>query len=160
MRAVQRGIHLVEALVSLVVVAAGVLATLASFASAHRTSLAVHESALITHSAHEFAERMRANRAGVQAGAYDYLHHGTTATACTTGCTPAATALTDYVNWRESLRGSIAEGVAVVCRDSTPDDGLPESAQCDGTGNRFAVKIWWDGDRSGTLKRFVLPVVP
>lgn len=156
----QRGVHLIEALVSLLAMSVGALALLGGFSSVQRAALGVHESTSLNHHAHEFAERMRANRAGVEAGAYDYLDDSDTGSVCTSGCSPAAQALSDYLSWRGSVRTSLSEAIGVVCRDSTPEDGVPASPACDSVGQQFAVKIWWDGDRTGTMKRYVLAVRP
>jgi hypothetical protein len=47
--------------------------------------------------------------------------------------------------------------------DSTPQDGTgTASPACDNTGNLFAIKLWWDGDRDAatTDQRFTTSFQP
>jgi type IV pilus assembly protein PilV len=96
---------------------------------------------------------MRANVLSARLGLYD---PGTAAksTACksTTGCTPQDLAKHDLAEWNAAIATYLPMGQGFVCLDSTPDDGASAaSPDCDGSGTQFAIKIWWDDDRDGTI---------
>nr|MCH9698519.1 hypothetical protein [Gammaproteobacteria bacterium] len=43
-------------------------------------------------------------------------------------------------------------GTGMVCIDSTPTrNDTPSAPECDGSGDVYAVKVWWDRDGSGTI---------
>ena len=46
---------------------------------------------------------------------------------------------------------ALAAGIAIVCHDSTPDDGTPGSPDCDGLGDAFTVKIFWSEKGTQTM---------
>lgn len=49
-------------------------------------------------------------------------------------------------------------GQGFVCIDSTPYDGSnAASPACDGVGNQFSVKVWWDDNFDGEIS--VTPTV-
>lgn len=103
--------------------------------------------------AYDLADRMRANVLSAQLGLYD-PSTAAASTACktTTGCTPQDMAKHDLAEWNAAIATYLPMGQGFVCIDSTPDDGASAaSPACDGSGTQFAVKIWWDENRDGTL---------
>ena len=98
----------------------------------------------------DMVERMRANKIAVEAGGYDDIN-GSATTACFTpaGCTPMQMAAQDVLDWTAQVSTYLPEPGAIVCIDSTGDDGEPGSEDCDGNGRIYAIKIWWDEDRDG-----------
>ena len=77
------------------------------------------------------------------------------------GCTAAQMAANDVAQWETSVAAALPLGAATVCLDSTPVDGTSAAPACDSSGLVYAVKIWWDDDRDGTLnQRFVMTFQP
>jgi len=66
-------------------------------------------------------------------------------------------------SWYPSVGASLPSANAVVCVDSTPNDGTPAAPACDNVVNAttpiFAIKIWWierkDATNPGQLHRYV-----
>lgn len=159
----QRGFTLIEVMIAVLVLSIGLL----GLAGLQVTALRNNQTAFLRTQAAilsgDIIERMRANQAGVTAGAYDQAT-GAAKAACktTSGCGAADMAANDVYEWRQLVRqylptpNSTSLGEAIVCIDSTPGDGTGvANPQCDGatTGGAtiYAVKIWWDNDRSGNL---------
>ena len=55
--------------------------------------------------------------------------------------------------WRGEIEQSLPLGEGGVCIDSTPQDGSADAMACDGAGEVWAIKIWWDDDRDGIVER-------
>lgn len=150
----QAGSTLFEVMVSIFVISLGFL----GFAQLQINGLAMANSGLLRSSAvylsYEMSDRMRANLPAVSAGSYNALTSPVGDPGCVaTGCTPAQIAQNDYFEWTAEAATLLPQGEAVVCLDSTPDDGAPGAPACDGGGNAFAVKVWWT--EKGTQSRFV-----
>ena len=62
-------------------------------------------------------------------------------------CTPQQQADYDYKNWQIELEDQIRHSAAVVCNDTSPDDGDRNHHQCDGAGP-IVIKIFWGGPAS------------
>jgi type IV pilus assembly protein PilV len=171
----QNGFTLLEVLISLLVVSFGMLGvaglqlvTLKSNSSSQYRSLAVHY-------AQEIGERMRANDAALKTGvlrtaftAYNSPANAKThasltsfTAACkTTGCTPAQQALNDLAEWQQGIAASFPNGIGIVCIDSgsingpnglageAAYDGTVFTANCDGLGETYVVKIAWLDNRT------------
>jgi type IV pilus assembly protein PilV len=156
----RRGFGLVEALASVLLLSLCALA----YASLQMRGLAANTSAMWRSKAavlgYEMADRMRANRAGVQAGAYDNFAAAVAAPGCgsVSSCTPAQMAALDYTQWSASIGAALPGGTGVVCLDATPDDGTAASPACDGAGSTFAVKLFWT--EHGVASRLVVAVRP
>jgi type IV pilus assembly protein PilV len=140
-----RGIALFEALVAVLLLSLSALA----YAALQMRGLSTNSSALWRSKAvqltQEMADRMRANRQGVGAGAYNSLLSPGTAPSCgsSSACTPAQTAALDYSLWSTAVAGALPGGTAVVCLDASPDDGTASAPACDGTAGTFAIKVFW-----------------
>ena len=151
----QSGFTLLEVLVTAIILAIGLLglAGLQVFGLKNNQSAYMRSQATLL--AYDIADRMRANPVGFRDGAYN----NPTATeesncVSTTGCSSAEMAEHDMFEWTSTLSDQLPGGVGIACIDSTPDDGIPGTPDCDNTGNTYAIKVWWDDDRSGNLKRF------
>jgi len=59
-------------------------------------------------------------------------------------CSPPQQADYDYSNWQIELAEQIRNSTAVVCKDSSPEDGDRNHYQCDGDGS-IVIKIFWGG---------------
>ena len=155
----QLGYGLVESMVSIFVVSIGFL----GFAGLQVNGLALANDSLLRSKAiylsYQMTDRVRANLPAVQAGSYNALTGTTSSPGCiTTNCTAVQVAQNDFYEWTTEVAAVLPSGAAVICLDSTPDDGVPADAQCDGTGNIFTIKLWWS--EKGTQHRFVTTFRP
>jgi type IV pilus assembly protein PilV len=72
----------------------------------------------------------------------------------------------DTALWQEAAGNLLPDGDAVVCIDSTPDDGTRNSDgtthECDASGAVYVAKIWWDHDRDAATdhQRLSVPFMP
>lgn len=108
---------------------------------------------------YQMADRVRANLPGAQAGSYDDFEAAVSNPGCiTTSCTAAQLAQNDFYEWSAEVASLLPSGVGVICLDSTPDDGTPTDAACDGAGSVLSIKLWWS--EKGTLHRFVTTLRP
>lgn len=158
----QQGASLIEVLVSMTILAVGILginamqtATLKSNQNSYMRTQAVYL-------AQDIVERMRSNGQGVAAGNYNNPAPVLTA-ACQTaaGCTAAQMAAHDVAQWQAAVAAALPSGAGVVCLDASPDDGTPAAPACSNTGTLYTVKIWWDDNRDGTVsERYVMPFQP
>lgn len=160
-RARQGGFTLIEALISILVVAIAALAMgglqLVSLRSTGGSLLRT----IATQQAYDIADRARANLPAYRSGAY--VGSGASHAACfSSGCTPEQQAEMDLYLWNQANASLLPGGQGVVCIDSTPNDGTPSTPACDNaSGANLAIKIWWDDDRSGSpTQRFVQSVRP
>lgn len=151
------GFTLIEVLIAVVILALGLL----GLAGLQSTSLRNNQSAYFrsqaTLLAYDIADRVRANSVG------DYNNQGETNNDCVANtCTPAQMAGYDLKQWNSQLSSQLPSGEGVVCKDKTPGDGNSKSAHnCDGIGDAYAVKIWWDDDHDGAAtQRFVMSFQP
>jgi type IV pilus assembly protein PilV len=158
----QDGVTLLEILVAILIISFGLLGTAGLQAVGLRASVSANQRTASTLLAYDAADRMRANMVGVAAGNY----HNYTATQNTNclalaGCTPAQMAQHDMYEWNVAIAAALPQGVGIVCRDSSADDGSDASsltaARCDGLGNQYVVKIWWLEDRSTTFTSTTCP---
>lgn len=158
----QAGVTLIEVLISLLILAIGLL----GMAGLQTVSLRSTQSAYLRTQASiastDIVERVRANLQGIEASSYDNID-GEATVACNTaaGCNFLELAANDIEEWSVALAADFPTGSGMVCADSSPEDGTPALPACDGVGVLYAVKIWWDEDRDGASeKRFSLSFQP
>ena len=160
-RALQRasaGFTLLEVLISIVVVAFGLLglAGLQVFALKNNQSATLRVTA--TNLTTDIVDRMKTNYLGVINDEYNKpattSYTTTEATCATTGCLPAALARNDLREWQQRVAASLPGGVGIVCLDKNPNDNsLPTATDCDNDGaTSYVVKIWWYDDRTQANK--------
>lgn len=151
----QSGFTMLEVLISMVIIAFGLLgvAGLQAFALKNNQSAAQRNAAVLL--AQDLADRVRANPAGALDGFYhqpDIGNYGGPVSACdaSASCTTAQMAAKDLFEWQQRVRSTLPLGAGIVCIDSTPHDGVNQGGPaCDGTGGtNFVVKIWWSDDRT------------
>src|SRR5262245_37855713 len=150
------GFTLLEVLITIVVVAFGLLglAGLQVFALKNNQSAAMR--VIATSLANDMIDRMKGNFGGVVAGGYNRpstADYGTAVASCNQagGCSSAELAQNDLKEWRDRVVASLPGGDGIICIDSTPADSAPTPASpgCDNTGvASYVVKIWWVDDRS------------
>lgn len=110
----------------------------------------------------DMVERMRSNKTGVQAGNYNDPAPVLNSDCLTApGCTAAQMAAHDVAEWEASVASALPTAVATVCLDSDPSDGEAGAPACDSSGAVYAIKIWWDDNRDGTVdQKYVMSFQP
>jgi type IV pilus assembly protein PilV len=153
-----RGFALVEALVTVLVFAIGMLGVIGlqtlSLASNSLSTFRNEANVL----ASDMTERMRANRGqalGVVGIGYDNpapadnscrAVYAGSVKATPVACTPAQLAADDLFDWQAQVAQVLPGGQGIVCIDSTPDDGSSAAPACDGiaSSRAYAVKVFWN----------------
>jgi type IV pilus assembly protein PilV len=158
----QSGSSLIEVLVSMTILAVGILGIGAMQTSTLKSNQNSYMRTQAVFHANDIVERMRSNAAGVEAGDYDDPDPVVTAACLTTsGCSAAQMAANDVAQWETSVAAALPMGAATVCLDSSPVDGTAVAPACDSSGDDYVVKIFWDDDRDGTLnQRFIMTFQP
>ena len=153
------GFTLIEVLVSIVLVALGLIGlaglqarTLAEAANSGHRSLATQQAA-------NLSDAIRANREAFNSGGFDITAPAspTVASGClgAAGCTAAQMAAATLRMWNNDNARVLPGGIGTVCIDATPHDGTPTAFACDGVaGAPYVIKVWWDEDRTGTTATF------
>ncbi|KAG1682878.1 hypothetical protein GQR58_010672 [Nymphon striatum] len=113
--------------------------------------------------AHDILERIRANPEGQQAGIY-HLPSAIKHSSCysESGCGVEEMSENDMYEWAGNPVGdnsnSVARllpgGSAIICIDSTPNDGEASAPACDGSGSVYAAKVWWNHQGDETYRVF------
>lgn len=148
------GATLIEVLVAMLILAGGILGMNALQTSSLKSNQNSYMRVLANTYSLDIVERMRSNEQATQADVYDDPTPSLTASCLTqAGCSASQMAAHDVAEWEALVAANLPLGAGVVCLDSTPNDGTPASPACDGAGSTYAVKIWWDDDRSGTAGR-------
>lgn len=158
----QSGATLIEVLISLLILAIGLLGMTGLQTVSLRNTQSAYLRTQASIASNDIIERIRANLQGVEANSYD-ANAGAVTAACNTitGCSAGELAANDIAEWKAALAADLPSGVGTVCTDSSPEDGTPGVPACDGIGDLYAVKIWWDEDRDGAAeKRFSLSFRP
>jgi type IV pilus assembly protein PilV len=149
----QRGVSLIEVLVSTLILAIGLVgvAGLQAFALKNNQSAQMRSQASAL--AYDLADRMRGNVAAANAGMYDPATASAQSSCHTSsGCAMGEMAQDEMRRWIDDVEDTLPMGEGWVCIDSTPNDGADTAnPQCDGNGTRFTVKLWWDDDRDGEI---------
>ena len=156
------GYALLEALVAVIVASVGFIGAARMQTLGMTLSNSAQSRQKATLLAYQMTDRIRANRLGVDFGAYSVdpasdLTAGD-ATCLATGCSPTQLAVADMSQWAAEVAATLPSGVGKVCIDSTPEDGAANLPACDAVGNIIAVKIWWTDNVAAT--RFVTMVRP
>jgi len=155
-----RGFTLLEVLVSLLVLSIGLIGVAGLQLLGVSNSRDAYFRTQAVMLSYDISDRMRANQDAVDSATYSG-HAGTLNSSCrsTTGCTSAQMAGDDVALWKQAL-ASLPGGEGVVCIDSSFDDGTGEgSPACDGSGNQYVVKVWWDDDRDASTAKVRLVTV-
>ena len=154
----QSGFTMLEVLISMVIIAFGLLGVAGLQAFALKNNQSAHFRSVATMLASDIADRMRANPNGaVFDGAYNkpdlssYPTQGVTNCGNTSGCTSTQLAENDLYEWQLRVKSALPGGEGIICVDSTPNDGVTATSagHCDNAGvTNYVVKIWWQDDRT------------
>ncbi len=149
-----RGSSMIEVLVSMLILAGGILGMNALQTSSLKSNQNSYMRVLANTYALDMVERVRANSTGARLGSYNNPTPILNSNCLnTTGCSAAQMAAHDVSEWETLVSSNLPLGSGVICLDASPDDGTPASPACDGSGSTYAVKIWWDANRTGAANR-------
>jgi type IV pilus assembly protein PilV len=175
LRARQRGFTMVEALVTVLIFAIGLLGVIGLQTLALSSTSISNQRNDATVLALDMADRMRANLGAVRNGAGNGYDVATAAlnncrstyaggSTAPVVCTSDQLAADDLYDWLAQIQQTLPSGNGVVCIDSTPNDGVPAAPACDGAGRSYAIKVWWTQHAtqnvSATVMRFAMVVRP
>jgi type IV pilus assembly protein PilV len=133
----QRGDTMIEVLVTVIIIAVGVLGAAALQVTTLKNLSSSHSASAAAIVAEDFSERMLANPIATLAD--NYIHTtapGVYPDCVTNACTPAQLATFDMGTWWAELAGVLPAGRGQVTRNA-------------GT-NTFVLTVRWDEDRSGS----------
>lgn len=158
------GFSLVEVLVSILVLAVGLMGAAVMQLTAARTTdqSNFHNNAVVL--ATQIADEMRANSTEMRNASSSFLNVrylpggpvGSFPTNCYTSvCTFSEWAKQSEVEWREKMRDSLPNGRLEICRDATVIDANQNLTWCPtaagGLDEPVVIKIgWYDKDPSGS----------
>lgn len=127
----QRGIGLIEVMVAVLIFSLGLIGLAGLLVMATGANHTGYLRTQASYLAHNMADRMSANPAGVWAGAYNNNDYPlSVAQDCAAGCTPAQLAVHDQQVWSRQLDAFLPEPEASIA--CTGDDGAgftPSAAQ-------------------------------
>ena len=138
----QKGLSLIEVMIALAVFSFGLLALAALMASGLKYNTSALHRSYATNQAYDMADRMRANRLGLDSECYDGLGDSDTDSVCfsesdtdpgciESGCTPEQMAQYDSWQWNTDNARLLPQGVGTV----TSDSGI------------YTITIAWNDDR-------------
>ncbi|MCX2795927.1 type IV pilus modification protein PilV [Microbulbifer thermotolerans] len=131
----QRGATLIEVLVSVLVLAVGLLGLAATQMMSLKNGSGAHHRYMAALAAQEIVERMRANPSGVQQGAYDGTVSGTSTSSndCSSSCSVNELAARDLYEWDQVLKSNLPSAKGTISRN----------------GGVVTVKIDWKEQHTG-----------
>lgn len=131
----QKGLSLIEVMITLAVFSFGLLALAALMASGLKYNTSALHRSYATSQAYDMADRMRANRLGLDAGYYNDLSESETDPDCIeSGCTPEQMAHYDTWQWNTDNARLLPEGAGTVSLKSS-DSGI------------YTITVAWNDDR-------------
>jgi len=142
----QRGFTLIEILVTVVVLAIGLLGLAGLQLTGMQYNHSAYQRSQATILADDITDRMRVNRNIALTGAYDVAIGVNLPNSSCDGlganCTPAALAAADLSTWKQALANLLPSGDGAITRN----------------GNNFTITVQWDDSR-GTQAPKTLAVV-
>ena len=131
----QKGLSLIEVMITLAVFSFGLLALAALMASGLKYNTSALHRSYATSQAYDMADRMRANRLGLDAGYYNDLSESDTDPDCIeSDCTPEQMAHYDTWQWNTDNARLLPEGAGTVSLKSS-DSGI------------YTITVAWNDDR-------------
>ena len=133
----QRGDTMIEVLVTILILAVGVLGVAAMQVTTLKNLNSSHSASIAAMLAEDFGERMRANNTAALDNSYVHSAAPTNVTNCVAStCSPTDLAIYDMNTWWQALSANLPSGSAEVTRDVGSDT--------------FVITVRWDEDRSGS----------
>ncbi len=133
--AAQAGFNMLEVMISILVIAFGLLSLAGLQATSLRNNHSAYLRTLATQHATDLADRIRANR-GID---YSGIAIPASPLNCSAGCTPSDIAANDLFEWTTAVAATLP----------LPAGTLPTLTR-DSTTGIYTITIAWDDDRSGT----------
>ena len=131
----QKGMSLIEVMIALAVFSFGLLALAALMASGLKYNTSALHRSQATNQAYDMADRIRANRLGLDSGYYNGLSDSDTDPGCIeSGCTPEQMAQYDSWQWNTDNARLLPEGAGAVGLKSS-DSGI------------YTITVAWNDDR-------------
>ena len=155
----QRGFSMVEALVSVLILAFGVLAMGGLQLATVRSTQNSGKAAIAATLGKDYGEMMRSNTSvsnntsttlNINPYLFDTANSASFTVSpsvnCTTSvCTPAQIATLHVSDWAQRVALQLPNGRAVVCRDANPKDGTGANKwACDNLGTLVTIKLGWE----------------
>ena len=132
----QKGLSLIEVMIALAVFSFGLLALAALMASGLKYNTSALHRSYATSQAYDMADRIRANRLGLDSGYYNNLSDSDTDPDCIeSGCTPEQMAQYDTWQWNTDNARLLPEGAGTVSLTSS-DSGI------------YTITVAWNDDRN------------
>lgn len=124
-----QGFSLIEVLVTIVVLAIGLLGLAGTQMQSLQYSASAQQRSQATFLAESIADRMRSNRTNADAGAYDIA----------VGAIPTGTtlAVSDVQEWKAMLAARLPSGEGSICRTTNP------AVACTNSGSFYRITIQW-----------------
>lgn len=149
----QIGFTLIEAMITLFVIAVGLLGIAGLTAFGIGASHTAYMRSIASIHSENMAEMMRANVAGADANDYADLDYGNISDGddCrSSNCTPSQQATANARFWIQAIEDSLPSGAGqVVCEDSAAGDG----DTCT-DGSSHTITVGWTEKESGQTKQF------
>ncbi len=134
-RRLQRGVSLIEVLVTVIVLAIGLLGLAGLQLNSLRFNYSAYQNSQATVMTNDILDRMRANMGAAQTGAYDIALGSMPAASSCTGaganCSSAGMAGADLFEWKQALAAVLPSGDGSVVRN----------------GDLFVITVRWDDTR-------------
>ena len=131
----QTGFTLIEVMVSVVVLAIGLLGLAGLQATSMRFNSSAYLRSQATNLAYDITDRMRANVIAARGGAYDGVAIQDPPPACAVVALAGTLAQQDIQAWRNALACTLPSGTGSIARNGTV----------------FTISVQWDDDRDGVL---------
>jgi type IV pilus assembly protein PilV len=148
----QSGFTLVEIMVSIVILGVGLLGLTGLQMSGLKNTQTATQTRLSTLLAYDMVERMQSNPYSVTQDSYHNVTGSSHTCSRDSQCDADDQAELDMYEWSAELASKLPLGTGVVCIDSTPTrNDTPSTPACDGTGDVYSIKLWWDRDASGVI---------
>jgi len=134
-----KGYALLEALIAVLVTAIGFIGAARMQTSGMALTNSGQTRQKATLLAYQMADRVRANKRGADAGAYNAVATGAkTCLSAAAGCTATQLAVADYTEWLEDVQAQLKNGDGKVCLVTAAD-----KTTCDAAGEFLAVNLTW-----------------
>ena len=149
-----QGFTLTEALVTILIISTALLGLLKLQIHSLQYQQNATYQLVASNSAQEIIDRIQANTIGFNNGNY-FLTGQENSNCLNAGCTPNDMAQHDTYEWHTQLSNQLPQASGIICRDSTPKDGIPGNPSCDSANTSdvpAVIKIWWQEHGSTSWK--------